>query len=512
MYLNFFELSKTPFSLAPDPEFLYLSQQHKDALGAIIYGIRAKQGFVSVVGEVGTGKTTIVRAYLSKFGQKQILPIYIFNSRISFSELMEFFLREIGISGEVIKGLKTVNEMVMVAYQAMLEKAKTGSTIVLIIDEAQNMPTDTLAKLCILSNFETAKSKLIQIVLVGQPELQKKLSLYELRQLRQRIAYRALIKHMSTKDSINYLNHRLSLSAKGNKPVFSKRAVNKIVDYSKGVPRVINILCENSLVAGYGLQKKPVSLKIVKKVIAEYEDKCPSFSLQASHVAGGVLVLLLVAASVASYIYPQFASYLHPQHLSKVLSTGPTKIISTIELQGEALVDNTDSLAANNRDADRIDQKSPSSNSSAGEVSSSDNAKPDDNVEAIRVPRSWESFSLTLLSEPPNEAQTRYKEQVRLKQSINPTVEQDMVSRPSPRLIVAQKGDTVSSLCQSMYGFVNAQVLKWIRIHNPHISNLDEIRVDEVIYFPEIKTTNYFKVPRRAINHASATEEELVSR
>ena len=297
MYLNFYQLRKKPFSLAPDPEFLYLSQQHKDALGAIIYGIKEREGFVTVVGEVGTGKTTVIRSYLNSAYRKQILPVFIFNSKITFHELMQAFLSEIGIAPEEILRARTVNDMVndmvKLAYQAMLEKSSHGKNIVLIIDEAQNMPIETLGNLCILSNFETTKAKLIQIVLVGQPELQKKLDLYELRQLRQRVAYRAQITPLAAKEAVGYLHHRLSLSSKEKKPVFTTRAINRILKHSKGVPRVINILCENSLVAGYGLQKKPVSLKVVKQVIAEYEGRRFSGPLQLKNVAGSMLILLL---------------------------------------------------------------------------------------------------------------------------------------------------------------------------------------------------------------------------
>ena len=126
MYLNFYQLRKKPFSLAPDPEFLYLSQQHKDALGAIIYGIKEREGFVTVVGEVGTGKTTVIRSYLSSAYRKQILPIFIFNSKITFHELMQAFLSEIGIDSEVILRARTVNDMLRLAYQAMLEKTSHG--------------------------------------------------------------------------------------------------------------------------------------------------------------------------------------------------------------------------------------------------------------------------------------------------------------------------------------------------------------------------------------------------
>lgn len=416
MYLNFYQLSKKPFSLAPDPDFLYLSQQHKDALGAIIYGVREREGFVSVVGEVGTGKTTIIRSYLNSIHRKQILPIFIFNSKITFSELMQTFMNEIGFDFEVIGQRHAVNEMVRLAYHAMLEKASQGKSIVLIIDEAQNMPIETLGNLCILSNFETSKDKLIQIVLVGQPELQKKLDLYQLRQLRQRVAYRAKITPLSTKEGVDYIHHRLSLSSKVQKPVFTKMAVRRIVKHSKGVPRVINILCENSLVASYGLQKKPVSLKLVKQVIAEYEGKSFSGHFPLKKVVVSTLILLLTSVLVASFIsfFPRSLEGWMGQQFASV----PLPDVS----------------------------RKPTTTSAE------------------------EEKSLQPKSEP-----------------ISPLFAgRHMTTRQSANSKIVKRGDTVSKLFFDTYGFYSTQGLEWLKSQNPHIDNMDDIQIDQIIYFPEI--------------------------
>lgn len=495
MYLKFYQLHKKPFSLAPDPEFLYLSQQHKDALGAIIYGIKERQGFVSVIGEVGTGKTTIVRSYLQKTERNQVLPIFIFNSRISFTELMNTFLREVGISSEVIQKAQSLNEMVGIAYRALLEKARAGHTIVLIIDEAQNMPVETLAKLCVLSNFETAKAKLIQIVLVGQPELQKKLSRHELRQLRQRIAYRALITPLSQKDSVDYMKHRLALVCRGDKALFTERAVKKIVEHSKGVPRIINILSENCLVAGYGLQKKPVSKAIVKQVVAEYEGEEP---IRSRNTLSAAFSLLLVFS--AGLLLIQYSPELG---LNNFFTAGQKKV--TQLLLSPRNEPNIATVTPVSDKTIKVDSTSAGSNSNetaeASATSVSNN--PLDLTATLQL---WRSFTLVRTPE----------ENVAPKDGTIETIDTTLpaslpyqIERLSTHLKVVKKGDTVSSLCQSIYGFVNSQVLGWIKHNNPHIYDLDEIQVNEIILFPAIEQA---KILPPANKRSSITREEIVSR
>lgn len=493
MYLNFFQLNKKPFSLAPDPEFLYLSQQHKDALGAIVYGIREREGFVSVVGEVGTGKTTIVRSYLHKAGRNQTLPIFIFNSRITFPELIKTFLCEIGIDVDAMNRKYSVNEMVRLAYQAMIEKTRRGENLVLIIDEAQNMPVETLGNLCILSNFETSKAKLIQIVLVGQPELQKKLDRYELRQLRQRIAYRALITPLSMKDSVRYLHHRLSLSSRKQGTVFTTSAIKRIVKHSQGIPRVINILCENSLVAAYGLQKKPVSLKIVKQVIAEYEGKGCRGHFLFKRIAGSVLIVLLTALFVASYL-PSRANSPVEAMVEQVSLKAPQKPDFQPVMNNETVV------SSSRKVVEPIKDKDPDPGQKIQEIPQADGPESTDLSARTLQPQTSSSSPLDQLRESLEmdgegrklEVETKPEEE---KKSLLATPEtispqpavQSLPYKKGAYLKVAKRGDTVSGLFLETYGFYNTQALEWIKSHNPHIANMDEIQIDQIIYFPGVE-------------------------
>jgi general secretion pathway protein A len=262
MYHNFYGLSQNPFNTTSDPEFLYLSPSHKEALASIIYGVQERKGFVAVTGEVGLGKTTILRSYLSNVDKADNI-IYLLNPRLSFHELLKTLLIELKQDPRGSVELALVSQI----QEVLIEEYRRGKRVVLLIDEAQNMPIATLEGMRMLSNLETAKDKLIQIVLVGQPELDEVLNRHELRQLRQRIAVRASIAPLSRTESCAYIRHRLAKAGSRRTKVFSNRALSLIARNGEGNPRRINILCDNALVTGLGYRKKPVTAAIVREVV-----------------------------------------------------------------------------------------------------------------------------------------------------------------------------------------------------------------------------------------------------
>jgi len=263
MYLEYYNLSKEPFGVTPDPEFLYLSPTHKEALAVVIYGIRARKGFICITGEVGTGKTTILRSALQRLNSNSEEPIYIFHPNLSFNELLKNIFYELGIK-EIPR---QTDDMLRRLREALIEYYAAGRNVFLVIDEAQNMPVDTLENLRMLTNLETTKDKLLQIVLLGQPELETKLARYELRQLRQRIAVRAVLKPLSNEESINYIKHRLIVADAPRVWIFTEGAKQLIVEHARGNPRLINIICDNALICGFGHQKKIIASDIVREVI-----------------------------------------------------------------------------------------------------------------------------------------------------------------------------------------------------------------------------------------------------
>ena len=266
MYQEFYHLKKEPFHITPDPEFLFLSPSHKQALGSIVYGVRNRKGFIVITGEVGVGKTTILRSYLEGVAKQKTKVVYIFNTNVSFKNLLKTIYKELGIDPKSSDIVEMLNQL----YQFLMEEYKLGNTVLLIADEAQNMPIETLENLRMLSNLETSTDKLLQIVLIGQYEFEDILNLYELRQLKQRIVLRSTIVPLSQKESMAYIKHRLEKASLNGNTIFTKGAMKRIVKEAKGIPRVLNILCDNALITGFGYKARSVNAKIVEEVITDF--------------------------------------------------------------------------------------------------------------------------------------------------------------------------------------------------------------------------------------------------
>ena len=291
MYLSFYRLKQEPFHITPDPEFLYLSPSHREALAAIIYGIEQKKGFVAITGAVGAGKTTILRSYLETADKQRLKTIYIFNARLTFEGLLKTIYEELGLPIETTDTVEMVNRL----FHALVDHYSQGNSVILVIDEAQNMPVETLENLRMLSNLETPKDKLIQIVLVGQPEFEETLNLNQLRQLKQRIAIRSTILPLTKTESLEYMRHRLHKAGGKAEAIFSPSALDAVIKKANGIPRVMNILCDNALITGFGYQQKPIGAKIVKEVIADFDGKKKGFSWKWQQAASALAALCIGA-------------------------------------------------------------------------------------------------------------------------------------------------------------------------------------------------------------------------
>jgi general secretion pathway protein A len=301
MYLTFYNLTREPFDITPDPEFLFLSPSHKEALASIIYGIEQRKGFVEITGGVGLGKTTVLRSYLDGTDREKLKIVYVFNANVSFENLLKTIYQELDLATETDDPFMMVNKL----HQIFIDEYRQGHNVILVVDEAQNMPVSTLENLRMLSNLETASDKLIQIVLVGQPELDEVLKSYQLRQLRQRIAVRAVICPLTREESLSYLAHRLSKAGMTDTPVFTDRALQLIARHAQGVPRVMNILSDNALITGFGYQARPVTVRIVKEIIADLEGKKRTPILTWCAVTGSALILIAVGYFfVRPYVIP----------------------------------------------------------------------------------------------------------------------------------------------------------------------------------------------------------------
>ena len=325
MYLDFYHLKKEPFHITPDPEFLYLSPSHKEAMGAIIYGIEQKKGFVAIIGAVGAGKTTILRAYLETADKKNLKIIYIFNARLTFEGVLKTIFQDLDLELNTNDAMEMVNKL----YHFLIDEYQQGNNVVLVIDEAQNMPIETLENLRMLSNLETSKDKLIQIVLVGQPEFEESLNLTRLRQLKQRIAIRATIMPLTKEESLNYVQHRLLRAGVSTSAIFNKAALNKIVRKANGIPRVLNIICDNALITGFGYQQKPVGAKIVKEVIADMEGRGKQSPLKWGLAYGLSAVALAIGIFLAFHyvLLPSF-DFTKTGVVDKEMSAAPQPKVS----------------------------------------------------------------------------------------------------------------------------------------------------------------------------------------
>jgi len=265
VYWNHFGLNAEPFSLTPDPAFLYMSEGHAEALAALKLGLLERRGLLAMIGEVGTGKTTLLYSLLAGL-DAEVKTAYVSNTRLSFDGILRSALADFGLTPRGVERL----DMLECLNDFLVECAEEDTTAALIIDEAQNLSPEAFEEIRLLSNFETYTTKLLQIVLVGQPELATKLNDRGLRQISERIAVRCFLNPLNEKQARSYVEHRLE-AAGGPSNLFTARAIRKIVEHSRGIPRRINILCHNALLFAYGRDEKTITPTIVAEVIRDQE-------------------------------------------------------------------------------------------------------------------------------------------------------------------------------------------------------------------------------------------------
>jgi general secretion pathway protein A len=266
MYLDFYDLREKPFQTTPDPRFLHHTTAHREALAQLLYGVQEGKGFLLLTGEAGTGKTTLLRALLQRLDRKTAVA-FVFNSTLPFDEMLEYILEDYGAP---CSGTSRAQRL-FALNRFLIERRRAGDNAVLILDEAQNLDVPTLEQIRLLSNFETDNDKLLQIVLVGQPELRDKLRRPELRQLHQRIGLRAQIRPLAEDEVGDYIETRLRVAGARDVDLFTRQAVKTIAEYSGGVPRVVSILCDHALVVGYAEEASRITRDIVEQGIDALE-------------------------------------------------------------------------------------------------------------------------------------------------------------------------------------------------------------------------------------------------
>jgi general secretion pathway protein A len=268
MYKQFYDLRRNPFEITPDPSFLFPTKRHNEALAALYYGVRRHKGFVVMTGEVGTGKTLLVRCLLELLNRGNVAYAYVFNSVLSPVEFLQYIAGDFGLPASG----KNKSELLLLLGSYLIDRYEKDLTTVLVVDEAHHLSHEVLEEVRLLTNLETAQGKLLQILLVGQPELDQKLDSFELRQLKQRVALRSQLEPLDLEETKGYIQRRLQLAganAHGG-TLFPPDTMAAVFRNSRGIPRLINTVCENALITAYAKQMRCITPEIVEDVAADF--------------------------------------------------------------------------------------------------------------------------------------------------------------------------------------------------------------------------------------------------
>ena len=539
MYCNHFGFAEKPFDVTPDPRFLYLTPDHRETLASLLYGIRERRGFVTIVGEVGTGKTTLLNAVLDRLDKSNRVA-FIFNTNVTFGQLLNLVLYELGLTttSEHLSKIAAIHRLNRFAIRQL---ARSGS-VVIIIDEAHNLSTQTMENLRLLSNLETRKHKLIQIVLSGQPELDVKLANHELRQFTQRISLRRYVSPLNESETYAYLQHRLNVSGYKGSSLFVKKAEQLIWDYSLGIPRKINILCDNALLIGYGLKQKKIQAAAVQEAAEDmtwgrYQDvyspvkaaqskniqrrrqvkiKHRRFAFAAAAALAGCLLFATgyswrdadVPMTQAGSLFQGVKTYI-AQKIDLFRDAGPgpptpsERPVPAIVV-GKIKTEKTPALQSKPEI-----QAKPALVSLAAEPRVEERA-PVPRVKTVQPPNTGARFTpFSRKGSIASETEARHapiinssvmKEAETLKVMYAPAVKKQAVPAekgPGPEVrtashdlpadlqfVTVQSGQTLSKIIIAAYGRFDETILAYVINHNPALTNPDRIQAGQVIKLP----------------------------
>jgi general secretion pathway protein A len=516
MYLDFYHFRKGPFRITPDPEFLFLSPTHRVALDTIAYGIEDRKGVVAICGEVGLGKTTILRSYLEQVDPQALKTIHIINPNVSFPELLRAIYRAFGL----VEHTEDLLAQLTYLHQLLIEEYHTGRNVVLLIDDAQHMPIETLANLRILSNMEIATDKLLQIVLVGQPELDQKLAHHALRPLKQRIAIGAAIAPLTPAQSVAYIQHRLAKVLEKRASIFTKRAMKLIVKQAQGVPRTLNILCDNALATGWRYRQKPVTAQIVKEVIAGLHGGKRHYPLLRWGLVGAVGLMLLGGlfwfspyrnlgvitleslrrAPVTQFLQNRFSGF-KDQKKIKGRVDGEEEILpqdlplasvpGTLPFSSAYDATQKGNESAPSRSLEAAAQGTKVSTDARAQETAVQEEKP--TLTPAQEAMNQEEYPLT--PAPVQALAVHAQDTSPVFPTLDKAVPKDRVPsleapgytpQTFPVTRVVQKGDYLWKLTGEVYGFVSDTLLKRVQEHNPHIANVNRLLVGDRILFPQL--------------------------
>lgn len=452
MYLTFFGFREKPFNLTPDPKFLYLNASYREALAALRYGINERKGFVSLIGEAGTGKTTLLRRLLAELGA-DVRSVLILNPAVDFDELLVFILTDLGHA----PAPGTPKLQLLQALNAeLLDTLARGGNVVVLIDEAQDLSIPVLEELRLLSNLETAKEKILQFVLAGQPELDDMLARPELRQLRQRIAVPARLRPLGKGEVAAYVAARISAAGGDARGIFAPSALRQLYQFSRGVPRLVNVACDSALVTAYAAGTRLVDGKLMREAIRDLRRgpyRAPSASRWRTRLA-----TIAVAGIVGA-----------------VMGIGASRLAggSFVHWRGERA---TPPSAATPQEMPRQMSSAPAVEPPAAEPGGSEQAA----ARATDVPRGADAVPTPALATAALAAEVSATP---APQAAAPSeVAEGTVAEP--RRIFVQAGDDLTHIARRNYGFVTQELLIAIQRANPGLTNLDLLTTGQMIVLP----------------------------
>ncbi len=482
MYLGFYGFAKEPFNITPDPEFLYFSPSHKEAFAAVTYGVANRKGFVVLTGEIGTGKTTILRTYLDRIDRNAVECIYLFDPNLSFSDLLELLLREMG--HEVTQ--REAAWMIQWLHWSLVRRFQAGRNVAVIIDEAQNMPVETIEQLRVLSNLETTKEKLLQIVLVGQPELNKKLDLESLRQLKQRIAVRATLMPLTRAESLDYLRHRVEQAGGKLDEVFAPAALKAMVRYAKGIPRKLNIVASNALLAGYGGQRRPVTVRVVREVIADLEGSWGRPWLR--RTLGACAALTVAACAIVALLQlapPDLASHEPPTQPLQTTSLPDTENVRVALEAMSKVLTAAPPITSTPSPPSAVAVETPAKEAPPTETPTVVAAHDETPEPSPEKPAEAPANEKTTPPEtaPPDEGGKQEPAETAKPASAEPAAAESASVRATR---IVKPGECLTKMIKEVYGTSNRKVLDAVLKRNPQIKDPNIVLAGNTIVFPEI--------------------------
>jgi len=460
MYTEFYNLKEKPFNLTPSPRFLYLGETHKEALALITYGIMEQKGFVLLTGEVGTGKTTIVQTLLENL-DSSVKYVYLSNPTLSPPDFLSYVATSLGLETK-----STSKSSLLAQFEGFLKQfIQNQQKVLLIVDEAQKLSLNLLEEIRLLSNLETADEKLINIFLVGQPELNQTLRNAKCRPLLQRISIRYHINPLNLMDTEAYIKTRLKAAGAGDLRIFSREVIKLIHKYAKGYPRMINILCDNALLLGYSTGNRRITPAMIEECYKDLQlpdsflqkDTDSSIGRELKRIepvekrsylrAATLSVILFLVFSTISFSsfgqqYLKRAELFYREYFSLDLSSS--------EKTGSNLVQNKVKPITNENDKNIIGQK----------------------VEMAKI-ESVEKLQTQKSQFPAKKSPEKYK-----------IVQNEKPRGTEKKIVTVKPGDTLLALAMEIYGYADGKMLEWIEKENPEIKDVNMIEVGQKIVFP----------------------------